>query len=220
MRIPLDRVPHSSSCSERHAGARGAEKTPDPAQMLVAIGTAYAKAADRPAARDTLSRRSNRPTRLRICPRGFTPWKTSPWLSLSPGAVGRCSRPCSMPSKSRKRSPTHSSEARHESYIVRTFSRADDLETALWIVRDLPESNRIRAIALGYALEGLKQFDERAVKRFRAVVHRDGRGRSDRTRWAECMQGIAVVLADVGEIRAAQKIADDLDMAAAEFGPE
>ncbi len=103
-------------------------------------------------------------------------------------------------------------------WIVRTFARGGDLETALRIVRELPESNMIRAIGMGNALEGLKHSGGPGVKQFLPTIMTMAEASGDRTRWSDCMHRIAEVLSDAGEIDALLKIANDLEMAVAESG--
>ena len=102
--------------------------------------------------------------------------------------------------------------------IVRTFSRAGDLDTALQIVRELPVSGMCRARALANALGGLKQSDQPAARLFMPSFLMMAEELGDRTRWAECMGFIAEVLTDADDVSDLIMIADKFEMAMSEFG--
>jgi tetratricopeptide (TPR) repeat protein len=103
-------------------------------------------------------------------------------------------------------------------WIVRTFSGAGDLDTALRIVRDLPESGMYKSRALAYALGGLKRSDRLAAKRLMPSFLMMAEERSDRMNWAECMGFLAEVMTDADDVGELIKMADKLETGVTEFG--
>jgi RNA polymerase sigma factor (sigma-70 family) len=103
-------------------------------------------------------------------------------------------------------------------WIVRSYARAGELDTALRIVRELPEANMLRSRALANALEGLKQYDARAAQQLLPTFLAIAESTADRTHWAECMGFIAGVLTDAGDVGELTRIADKLETLVAEFG--
>ncbi|MFI5457514.1 MAG: M56 family metallopeptidase [Isosphaerales bacterium] len=102
-------------------------------------------------------------------------------------------------------------------WIVRTYARGGDVDTALRMARDLPEELDFRARALANVLEGLKS-DRPAMKHWLPVLLQAAETVGDQTRQAEFFRGIAEVLAGAGDIETTLKIAETLEKAVAEFG--
>jgi RNA polymerase sigma factor (sigma-70 family) len=151
------------------------------ARMFLAIATAYAKAGDVPAARatiqeavqvaDTIEDLSNRVYILE---------------DIAVIQVDSKDREAALATVQHVLEVINTIGDEHQRnsarmYIVRTFSRAGDLDTALRIVRELPESF-MKSRALAYALEGLR---------------RDRPGRFDLNA-SECLRTIAFVEARAG----------------------
>jgi beta-lactamase regulating signal transducer with metallopeptidase domain/tetratricopeptide (TPR) repeat protein len=103
-------------------------------------------------------------------------------------------------------------------FIVRTFARAGDVETALRFARELPEELDQKAHAFANVLEGLKA-DKPAIKRLLPSLLQAAEAVGDHTRQAVFFSDIAGVLADAGDVKTTPKIAETLEKAFEEFGP-
>ena len=103
-------------------------------------------------------------------------------------------------------------------WTVRTYARAGDFDAALKIVRSLPVANECKGRALANVMEGLKQANKAAVKRFLPTLLQEAEAFTDPTRQALCLQGFADVLAEIGDIETTKKIAETLEMAVADLG--
>ncbi len=104
-------------------------------------------------------------------------------------------------------------------WIVRTFARGGDVDTALHIVNDLPELGDYKARALANVMDGLKQSGRAAMNQFLPTLLQTAGKMQNQALQAKCLQGVAEALAAAGDIEGALKIAEAFDKAVAELDP-
>jgi len=102
-------------------------------------------------------------------------------------------------------------------WIVRTYARAGNVDAAIRMAGDLPESNGFRAQALANVLEGLEHSQRPKMKEVLPKLLQKAASIVDPQHQAICLQGIAEVLADTGDIEGTLKIADAIEKASVQF---
>ncbi len=106
------------------------------------------------------------------------------------------------------------------SWIVRTISRAGDLDGALKMALDLPGTHMLlKARAMANVLEGLRPEGLPALKKAMPGLLQAVAKVGSPTFEADCLRGFAQVLADCGDVEDLLSIAGILEKAAAEYGP-
>jgi len=105
-------------------------------------------------------------------------------------------------------------------WIVRTFARSGDVDAALRIVADLPEQGGYKARALANIMDGLNQSGKEAMKKFWPTLIHTAGGIHGQIDQAECLQGVAEVLADSGDVERTLEIAEAFEKAIAEIAPQ
>ena len=103
-------------------------------------------------------------------------------------------------------------------WIVRTYARSGDVDNALRVVEDLPESGDFKGRALASVFQGMRHSDRPTIKEFLPKLLRTATTIVDPTHQAKCLQGIAEELADSGDVAGTRTIAEILHKAALQYG--
>ena len=105
-------------------------------------------------------------------------------------------------------------------WIVRTFARAGDVDTAIRIVDELPDGQPYKGQALANIMEGVARTGKPALNQFMTRFLNKASAIPDPGQQAECMEAAAQVLGEVGDADSLLKIARRFDKAVSAVGPQ